>query len=61
MQSCVHSFFLFFAKQTDPLSREGGQCETKHFTGMDKTIASLLRTHVDKRYISVIINIIIIY
>ena len=30
MQSCVHSIFFFF----DPLSREGGRWETKHFIGM---------------------------
>ena len=32
MQSCVHSFF--FARPTDPPSREGGQWETKHFMGI---------------------------
>ena len=32
MQSCVHSFF--FARPTDPPSREGGRWETKHFMGM---------------------------
>ena len=32
MQSCVHSFF-FFARPTDPPSREGGRWETKHFMG----------------------------
>ena len=31
MQSCVHSFFFFFARPTDPPSREGGRWETKHF------------------------------
>ena len=35
MQSCVLSFFLFFfARPTDPPSREGGRWETKHFMGM---------------------------
>ena len=33
MQSCVHSLF-FFARPTDPPSREGGRWETKHFMGM---------------------------
>ena len=32
MQSCVHSFF--FARPTDPPSREGGRWEAKHFIGM---------------------------
>ena len=32
MQSCVHSFF--FARLTDPPSREGGRWETKHFMGI---------------------------
>ena len=41
MQSCVHSFFFFFAIPTDPPSRERGQWETKHFIEMAKTIASL--------------------
>ena len=33
MQSCVHSLF-FFARPTDPPSREEGRWETKHFMGM---------------------------
>ena len=35
MQSCVHSFF--FARPTDPPSREGGRWETKHFMEMALT------------------------
>ena len=43
MQSCVHSFFfLFFARPTDPPSREGGRWETKHFMGM-----ALVKTRVN--------------
>ena len=34
MQSCVHFFFFFFARPSDPPSREGGRWETKHFMGM---------------------------
>ena len=34
MQSCVHSFFFFFAGPTDPPLQEGGRWETKHFMGM---------------------------
>ena len=34
MQSSVHSFFFFFARPTDPPSREGGRWETEHFMGM---------------------------
>ena len=34
IQSCVHSFFFFFARPTDPPSQEGGGWETKHFMGM---------------------------
>ena len=28
------SFYFFFARSTDPPSREGGRWETKHFRGM---------------------------
>ena len=30
MQSCVHSFIFFFARPTDPPSREGVRWETRH-------------------------------
>ena len=30
----LHEFIPFFARPTDPPSREGGRWETKHFIGM---------------------------
>ena len=40
--SCVHS--LFFARPTDPPSREGGRWETKHFIGMASALIGRVKT-----------------
>ena len=39
--SCVH--FFFFARPTDPPSREGGRWETKHFMGMASLIYGIAK------------------
>ena len=46
MQSCVHSFFFFFARPSDPPSREGREGgrwpgNGKHFMGMALHLYSL--------------------
>ena len=46
--SCIHSFFFFFARPTDPPLREGERWETKHFMGMAKESSFCVETVVSR-------------
>ena len=44
----VFIFFFFFARPTDPPSREGGRWETKHFIGMALTVSWRRHSYQDR-------------